>query len=598
MKAPWRKPRGFVASAARLTGGDSEYQRRLSQPWQYRALGYYDELGEVRYASQFYARMLARVVIYPATLGSDGKLTKIESGPAVDLLARVQDPGGGRQRMQYDYGRLMFTTGEGVLLVTGEDTDDERWRFLWREEIRMVDGIAIRKLANGQLSSERGTGYRMWTPSPIHSDLADSPLHSVLDIAEELLLLTAAVRATAVTRLTKGVLLLPTEVSPAPFEEGLDEDPELSPFMQRLTENIAAQIEDPGTAKACAPLVLEGGYDYLDQVRYLPLHDPQMDYMERDLRIEAIKRMALGLDFPPEALLGMTDANHWTGQQVMHDMWRSHGVPVADRWVTDLNDTYLRPALREAGHDATDVVIGYDDSQVVVSPDRTAIADEAMDRAQISFAGYRELKGIPEDMAPSKEEQAFVFGIKTRDPVVAGLEEQAPAVRGPQAGPNVNDGQVTSPPQPTKGRAVSRQEARVASVMGAADMALRQCRAKAGARLRTSVSSPPRNVKRCEECQQAIDGLPNAMVASALGEDVLRDMAARDPLALVAGGTDDFRSCLEEWGIPGPHTSVLCERIETFAATTLFEPNTPELPPGFASHIDAALEVSDRVAVA
>ncbi len=60
------------------------------------------------------------------------------------------------------------------------------------------------------------------------------------------------------------------------------------------------------------------------------------------------------------------------------------------------------------------------------------------------------------------------------------------------------------------------------------------------------------------------------------------------------GGTDDFKACLEEWGVTGSNADVLCERLEAFAAKTLFEPNTPELPPGFASHIEHALEAAER----
>jgi hypothetical protein len=299
-------------------------------------------------------------------------------------------------------------------------------------------------------------------------------------------------------------------------------------------------------------------------------------------------------------LKGLSDANHWTGQQVKWDMWQSHGKPIADQFANDMNMAYLRPALKADNEPWENVVIGYDDSQVVVSPDQTSVADEAMDRVAISFEGYRQLKGIPEDMAPSEEEKQFIFGLKTRDPVVAGLEEQAPAVRGPQAPPDASqNGNALTPPQPTGGRTVSRQEARTASgaIQGAAHMAIRECRSKAGARMVNWVKRPV-NAERCSECQQAIEGVPNGLVASALGIDVLERMAERDPLQLVKGGTDNFHACLEDWGINPANAAVLCERIESYAAATLFDPNTPELPVGFASHVEHAIEVRDGAAEA
>lgn len=592
-----REPRrSLVASAARLVQSNKNTGKE-AEGWQIRALQNYDTCGEVRFCSQFYARMLARVRFFPATINPDGTLDAIESGPVVDLFDRIQDPGGGRAHLQYDYGRLMFVTGEGALFVTGEDTDRERWQFLWREEVVVPEGEgnrAYQKNSKGQIVAE-GVAYRMWTPHPRWSDRADSPLRAVLDIAEELALLTAAVRSTAVSRVLKGLLLVPSEIAPAPPEEGLDEDPELNIFTQKLIEHISAQIENPGSAEAQTPLYMEGAYDYLDGVRWIEMHNAETDYMERDLRIEAIKRLALGLDMPPEALEGFSNTNHWAAQQIQWDMWRAHGVPIADRWATDVAEVYLRPTLEEMGESWQNVTITYDDSQVVVSPDQTAVADEAMDRAAISFAGYRKLKGIPEDYAPSAEEQKFVFGIKTRDPVVAGLEKEAVPVRGPQPGPGTSqNGQPNAPESPSQGRIVSRQEARTASIVGAAHLALRNCRARAGAKLRTQVVKPPQHQQVCVECRQAIDGIPNAVVASVLGVETLESLAQRDPITLVKGGTADFAGILEEWGISGADSAVLCERIEAFAAKTLFQSNTPDLPPGFASHVEHALEMAER----
>lgn len=600
MKITWRKPRALVASAAKIASSrDVEKTKAYRQGWQSRALAYYETVGEIRFSSLFFARQLARVRFFPGLLEDDGTIKPIDEGEPVDLLVRIRDQGGRPSRVQYDYGRLMFVTGEGALFGSDLDNeDDERWRFLWLDELQFQDdGTAQRKDSAGKLTGEKGTAYRMWTPSPRWSDLADSPLRSVLDIAEELLLLTSAVRATAVSRLTNGIFLLPTEASPPPVDPGKDEDPEMSPFLSQFVEHIQAQIETPGSAEARVPYLLEAAYEYLDQVRWLQTSDPKNDYLERDLRMEAIKRLAISLDFPPEALLGMSDSNHWTGQQVQWDMWRSHGIPLAEQFANDICSAYLRPALRDANYaDWQDVVIGYDDSQVVVSPDQTTVADEAMDRVAISFEGYRKLKGIPEDMAPSEEEKAFVAGIKMRDPVVAGLEEAAPAVRGPQAPAEVGqNGKALTPPQPTQGRVVSRQEARTASIVGAAHLALRQCRAKAGARLRAKVLRPPQHGPGpCPECIEAIVDIPNAHVAAALGTDLLESLAQNDPLALVKGGTDDFKGCLEEWGISGDNANVLCERIESYAAKSLFQKDVPDLPPGFSSHVEHALEVSEH----
>lgn len=596
-----RAPRSLVGSAAKLPGlGSVEAAAQTREEfWQSRALRIYDTVGEVRYCSQFYARMLSRITLFPATIEADGQLKRIETGREVELLNDIQEAGGGRERLQYDYGRLMFVTGEGALFVNAEGP--ENWRFLWRGELIKEDDedVTWRKNAAGQ-KIEAGTAWRFWTPHPRQSDLADSPLRPCLDIADELVVLTAAVHATAVSRVLNGMLLLPTQVSPPP-PEGPDEDPEQSPFLQMFTEHIRAQIENPSAAESKVPLVLEADYDYLDQVRWMALHDPASDYLEKDLRIEAIKRLGLGLDMPPEALEGFSNTNHWAAQQILWDMWRTHGVPMADQFTGDLASIYLRPILLAEGMSQDEVrrrTVGYDDSRVVLPPDMSAIADEAMDRVAIGFKGYRKMKGIPEEYAPTQKEIDLVAGIKMRDPVVAGLEQAAPPVRGPQAGPDVNqNGQSNVPALPTGGRVVSRQEARTAAIIGAAHHAVATCRSRAGARLQSQVKRPGANGKHCPECQQTIADIPKGLIASALGAEMVYDLGMRDPIAMVAGGTADFSGILTEWGIAPQDAAVLCERIEAYAAKTLFDPNVPDLPPGFASHVEHALEMSERAVV-
>lgn len=602
MKAPWRKPpRAIVGSAVEQTGDNKQYTQRLRQPWQDRALTYYDLIGELNYCSRFYARMMSRVEFFAARMEPDGEIERLapDTTPA-QLLARVQDPGGGRKEIQYNYGRLKMITGEGVLLVTDEESDDERWRFLWRDEVKVEDnGVSIRKNAQGELTDERGTSYRMWSPHPRWSDLADSPFHSVLEIAEELVILTAAVRATAISRTVNGILVYPTEIAPLSDEDqNMDDDPERNPFMQKLIEHITAAIENPGSPEARVPFLWEGGYEYLDRVLHIALHDKNIDYMEKDMRMEAIDRLALSLDLPPEALKGLSDANHWSAQQVKWDMWQSHGVRIADDFAQDITAAYLRPALRQEKEDWRDIVIGYDDSKVVSSPDQTSSADEAWDRAQISDEGYMTLKGIPLRFKPSPEEKQFVFAMKTRNAELAGLDPGTPSARGPTTPPDVStNGQALTPPQPTGGRVVSRQEARVATITGAAHMAIRQCRSKAGARLRARVLRPPAHGPGpCEDCTDITD-VENAHVASALGMAGLEQLAQNDPLALIKGGTDDFRGILQEWGVHPADSEVLCQRLEAHAAKTLFDPNTPEVPMGFAAHVEHALEVAERAVV-
>lgn len=576
----------LTASAARLSKRNNK-KSAASLSWQGQALYMYDRIPELHFASHFIARMLSRVRYFPARQDQNGKIKEILEGPPVVALNRIQDAGGGRSQLQYRYGLLQFVTGEGVLFGSRLSTEQERWKFLWKDEVRLEDdGVAVRLDADkqpamidvgGLLVEDRGIGYKMWTSHPRHSDEADAPVRAVLDICEELLLLTASVRSTAVSRMTNGMMIFPSEISPSPAEPVGDEDPESNPFLEDYFEHVQSAKENPGSAEAAVPFLLEAQYDYIDQVRYMATHDPQNDYLERELRKECVHRMALGLDMPPEALLGMTDANHWTAKQVMHDMWRSHGVPKSEQFADDLSEAYLRPALEQDFYDGwEEVVIGQDDSQVVISPDRTEEAFQAVGDIIISRKAAREILGFTEDMAPDEAEEEFLASLKLRQTVEVDNGQLKMPQSGPIAAQNGNADASEGPSEPTGSRVVSRQEARTASaeIQGEAKAALHRCRELAGIRLR----------RKCKECGgEAHDSL----VASVLGPT-----GVEDPMKLVLGGTDGFHFMLKERGIEDAQAKSLCQMLELYAARTLFEVKQPDLPSGFMAQVERAEEVS------
>jgi hypothetical protein len=372
---------------------------------------------------------------------------------------------------------------------------------------------------------------------------------------------------------------IPTELSPNQFGELADddylgdEDPENNVFLSDMMEHAQAQIEDPAAAAAKVPFTLEGAYEYIDRVRWMQTHDPQTDYMERELRNEAVKRLAIGMDFPPEFLLGMSDANHWTARQVVYDMWRSYGSPVAERFGDDLSDAYLRPALEEAGYTGWEnVVVAFDDSQVVIPPDRTEDALKAHAAGIINEEAAREALGWNDDAKMVGDELDQFLAIKLRQPeLLDGAEGLQLPRRGPVAEMNGNSPE-DGPPNPNGGREVSRQEARTASILGAASLSLMRCRELAGVRIR----------HKCPDCAE---GHPLTLVASVMG-------SVEDPLKLVRGGTDSFRSWLQEQDFDPSQAASLCQQLEILAARTLSEPRCPDLPSGFVAAVLKAEEVS------
>ena len=567
--------RAITASARKLDANGTAYQRRLQQPWQLRSFGYYDTIGEINFTSKFLARQISRVRFYPALRDEEGNIEPITSGAPVELLSQIQDPGGGTTQVQFDFGQQMFLTGEGVLFGYDEGT---RWKFLWKDEVKRdeMTGQWFRVDYEQRPTGEVGVAYRVWYPHPRWSDLADSPMRAVQDICEVILLLTLGTRSTALTRLVNDMLVIPQEISPAPLTTGMDEDPEMNPFLSDLMEHISNQIEDPGSAAARVPFVMEAAYDYADRIRMVQMHRENVDYMEKDILEFSIKRLALSLDMSPEDLLGYTDANHWTARSVQLDRWRMFGYNKAELWASSICSAYLRPALlAESYPDVDQVVIAFDDSQVVISPDRTEDALKAHNDGLINGRAAREALGWKESDQMVGEEKEEWFALKLRQVPESMADDFMLPERGPMPqNTNGNGNAADGPPEPGVNTGVSRQESRTASAfLGAAELALHRCRELAGVRVR----------HKCPECG---DGQPDSLVASALG------VQAGDPVKLVRGGTDGYRQFLIERGLDDDNAGALCRQLEVHAARTLFEQECPDLPSGFVAAVHKSLEVS------
>lgn len=593
MALPNRRPgRNLIASAYRVGDRDSDYAKRSKLPWQERALAVSSLVPELGFASRFYARMLKPLRIFPSLINAQEQKVEIEQGLPVDLLGRIRDPGGGKSQLLWNYGRLMFITGEGLLFGRELETERERWSFVWNGEIDVETNSngSVKKIIHklsGSTTREYSPGqavvYRMWTPSPERSYDAESPMRAALEVAEELILLTKSVRATATSRLTNGLLFLPTEIAPPPAEAGSDEDVYMDPWSEDFLNNMVKAIEDPDSAAGRAPLVSWVMGEYIEKIRFIQTHDPNNDYMERDLRKEAIDRLAYGMDMPPEALKGLGNTNHWASMQILGDMWKSHGAPIAEQFCDELGAAYLQPALRDAGYaEWANVVVDYDASAVVVKPDRSDDADDAAKYGVVSRKGYRQMKNIPEDWAPSKEDEQWWLEIQgrnrppARQPQIPSTNGDSPAVDGPPApGPEGDSGRRTR---------VVTSSAESYEAMGAAMMALARCRELAGIRLY-------QKHRNCPECFEKADGRPHALVASIVGPEVVGKLGW-EPLRLVRGGTDTFKDMLVYWDYTPKQADAICEMIESFAARTLYDERLPQLPVGFATHLEHSKEAN------
>jgi hypothetical protein len=579
--------RNLTASAVQITSernGQTGY-RRLSQPWQDEAMANYSSFGECRGPATFYADTFSQVRIFPAKINPTGVPEEIDDAKAVEILRRVRDRSGGFGEILGSYGKLQFLVGDGYLTATGTgDSDDpEVWEYLSPQELRVdaggnfvrVKGIAQdsdpRPLVSGPVENELSAGqmraWRLWRRSPAHSLLADSPMRSVLDLFEELGLLQAAVRARVKSRLASaGILLVPEEISfPDESTEG-EEDPELDIFTERLIEHMTQPIENEGTASAVTPFILRAAEQYLAAIRHIKLHDPNETYRETGLRLETIKRIAIGLDIPPEILIGMSDSNHWTAWMVDEQVAKAHIYPLATMFSNDLASAYFRPAVKAAGITGwQDLTVWYDATPIVVHPNRAQDAKDLYDKIELSGDALRKHTGFTDKEAPSAEERAE--RIAREKPA----RPQDPSEEIDQSSRTGDEGVEEEQPQ---------SQPQFSMLVGLAEFAVDRARQLAGNRAR-------RYAQSCPECVEMIRDVDPYVVVSTLGSSALSSLDGVTPKKLVDGAASELVRTARRLGVSQTSAAALGEHVESYAARTLFDEQPAPLPPGFHQLIES-----------
>lgn len=543
--------------------------------WQKLAWGYYKTLGEIHYACTFYARMLSGIRLYVEQRdAATGEWVEVEGDSEyVQQLERLENARGGMAALQGSYGTLTFVQGESMLCVSldgyGRDelgnpavnaqgeTYTETWEMLSAAELSYSQGDKMYTRRRGGGSGEKipetdpedpqpGTmmAYRFYHRDPEFSGLADSSMRAVLSDCEELLLLKQAIRNTARNRGSgNGVLILPSSMGGDEVDMG--DGVKVPKNAKAIFDALTAPIANENAASAVSPVILFAPPETTTQTAFhIDLRGAAL-YRETGLRDECIRRIAIGLDMPPENLLGTASANHWTAWQIDEAAWKNHGAPVARELVEQLTAALIRPLAIDNGDEPQDVRVWFDPTDVVEDPDRARAAMEAYDRITISGEAYRKETGWEEEDAPDDAE----FEKRLRA-----------AAKAPGAGNPVKG-------EPKQGQAAVTPE----RVIGMAEAAVLRCRELAGSRLRTQMQSngTPANLRARIKSAQNVD------VPHKLGEDI-RDECSPD--VLVAGAGNVFLQGMRSLGLEPGLAETLVRRVEEHAARTLFDEDPGELP--------------------
>lgn len=405
-------PRARVAAATRMTMRKSEDKPpRNDSNWQRTAWNWYDEIGEYRYACAWVGNLLSRATL---RVHENGKPTTNED--AISALASLFGGEDGQREMLRQLGVQFTVAGEAYLVGEdgGEDPGDKWWVVAASEITKTADVWKI-----GKKDVSNPLVVRLWKPHPRDGKKPDAPSRAVLPILAEINGLTQHVAASIDSRLAgAGILLLPDGISfsttPMTTEDA-DGNPvqqvtgELDGFLNELMQTMMTAIGNRADASALVPILLQAPSEALQHIRHLTLSTP-FDEQAIELRREAIRRLALGMDMPPEILTGTGEINHWGAWQVEEASIKAHTEPLLQIITSSLTEGYLRPFLEDSmdEEEVHNFEIVADTSKMRLRPNRSKEAIELYDRAMLSKEATVRENGFDEaDIMNEQEKEQF-----------------------------------------------------------------------------------------------------------------------------------------------------------------------------------------------
>jgi hypothetical protein len=430
----------LVASAKRISS--KTMKRTTKERWQDEAWAMYDEVGELRFVANALASAGSGATLFAARMvpGADDPEPYVSPNPD-DPDADAPDPAGeaaasivaalggnvlGRAELLRRMILHLFVPGDSFLLGLPPGVIDDAaptegdvppdlgivpegaltlselsWHTLSTSEVQVRNDRIVVQVGGSskEIDGDAAILIRVWRPHPNRWWQADSPVRANLPVLRELVGLTKHIGATIDSRLAgAGLLPLPASVEVV----GNAHDPETgaeqpaSEFVDALIDAMVTPIEDRESAAAVVPLVVTVPDDVVGKIGLVSFATP-FDAASKDLRDEAIRRLALGLDAPPEVMLGLGSSNHWSAWQIDEATTKTHISPLLGLICDALTTEYLWPALEEAGvANPRDWVVWFDTSGLTMRPNRTPEAIELYDRGELSGEALRRYSAFDE----------------------------------------------------------------------------------------------------------------------------------------------------------------------------------------------------------
>lgn len=451
----------------------------IAKAWQIEVYRHVNICGEARYAATLFAAMAGRAelgISEPQALRN--KASWIKDGPEVEALADLCPTVRERTKLIRDYMLHRTIAGECYLIARKKvDTDpgfieppmdpmtDKPYRT-WDEYLRIAnsdidlfdadfDGeaeedpnvpiweiVAVTELqksggdnetwtvrhdnGNYLTLSEDDPVIRLWNPDPQDRREAWSPFRSLLPTLREIEWLTQHIFTQVRSRLmSAGVWFLPDNMTfpPPPSEaveggaEAIAQMNEAEQFMLSLAASSMNMLDGDEVSFPSVVLADPIALAAIDQNKLIKFWS-EIDDKAMLLRSDAVRRFALGMDMPPEQILGSSglavsgsggsagSVNHWGVWANEEQTISAHIEPALDDFVGALTAGFLRLAVENSTK-----VVAYDTAALRMRQDRSKEAMQWYDRGVLKAkVALKETGFDPEnDMMDPEEHKMWLL---------------------------------------------------------------------------------------------------------------------------------------------------------------------------------------------
>ena len=450
----YNSPRPIMASAVRLNMRNKKeheqlVERKKNDQWQQEAWEYFDLIGEIKFSASMIANVLSRINLYAAFVEDSSMVPSNIKGletldedfrkAVIEILYSLESSNGGTSGILRNMALNLFVVGECYLVREKGDVligEPDHWTIRSIDEFGTLNKRFIIKPRRNSPATDfiklpmDTVATRIWRNHPRFSDEADSSLRGLLELCDELLLLSRSSRATSRSRLNSGMMFVPDGLSvSAQFDGDMEEMADgaadaSDDFIEELIDSMITPIRDESDASSVAPFVVRGEKDLGEKIKLFSFNR-SFDQMHVQMAENKLDRILAGLDIPKDIAQGLSGVKYSNAILIEESLYKAHIEPLILMIVDALSVGVLRPLLREMGYDGSDVnraVIWYDPSAITAKPSKSEAATQGYEMGVVSADAWLRYNGFAPTDAPDELESAQRFA-KDKGVLSEGLTE-------------------------------------------------------------------------------------------------------------------------------------------------------------------------------